>query len=185
MIEMPKKLQLFSVDKLIKYEKNSRLHSSEQIDRLAESMKIFGFTNPILINNKNEIIAGHGRLEAAKKLGLDKVPVIQLEHLTEEQLRAYIIADNRLAELSTWDTEILKSELSELKEIGFELDVIGFDDLKLSELFSDDAFVPNIKDDEKTDSQNDEFLLRVIFENDDERQQLFLELRDRGLKVKV
>lgn len=128
MVEMPKKLQMWNIEKLKPYERNSRQHSSEQIERICQSMKEFGFTNPILIDGENGIIAGHGRLEAAKKLGLDKVPVIQFEHLTEQQKRAYVIADNRLAELSSWDETMLKSELSELQEFGFDIELTGFDD---------------------------------------------------------
>lgn len=148
MVEMPKKLQFWSLEKLKPYERNSREHSPEQIKRIAESMKTFGFTNPILVDGDNGIIAGHGRLSAAKELGLDKVPVIQLEHLTDEQRRAYIIADNRLAELSTWNNEILKSELSDLQELGFNLDVIGFNETKLSELLSEPEFAPGTEDDQ-------------------------------------
>lgn len=154
MVEMPKKLQFWSLEKLKPYERNSREHSPEQIKRIAESMKTFGFTNPILVDGDNGIIAGHGRLAAAKELGLDKVPVIQLEHLTDEQRRAYIIADNRLAELSTWNNEILKSELSELQELGFDLELIGFDQEQLTEIMppekseplTDEDAVPEVED---------------------------------------
>lgn len=128
MIEMPKEIKMWNVDQLIPYERNSRKHSSEQIERIARSIEEFGFTNPILVDGTNGIIAGHGRLMAARKLGLSEVPVIQLDHLTEEQKRAYIIADNRLAELSEWDDDILKSELFELQEFGFDLELTGFDD---------------------------------------------------------
>ena len=154
MVEMPKKLQFWSLEKLKPYERNSREHSPEQIKRIAESMKTFGFTNPILVDGDNGIIAGHGRLSAAKELGLDKVPVIQLEHLTDEQRRAYIIADNRLAELSTWNNEILKSELSDLQELGFDLELIGFDQEQLTEIMppekseplTDEDAVPEVED---------------------------------------
>ena len=134
MVEMPKKLQFLSLENLTPYERNSREHSPEQIKRIAESIKTFGFTNPILVDGKNGIIAGHGRLMAAKQLGLETVPVIQLEHLSEAQKRAYVIADNRLAELSSWNDEILRSELFELKEFDFDLSLMGFDDSFLNSL---------------------------------------------------
>jgi hypothetical protein len=134
MVEMPKKMQLWSVEKLKPYERNSRSHSDEQIERIAQSMKVFGFTNPILIDGASGIIAGHGRLAAAKKLGLEKVPVIQLDHFSEEQKRAYIIADNRLAELSTWNTEILNSELADLQDLGFDLALTGFEKIQFDDV---------------------------------------------------
>lgn len=138
MVEMPKKLQFWSLEKLKPYERNSREHSPEQIKRIAESMKTFGFTNPILVDGDNGIIAGHGRLSAAKELGLDKVPVIQLEHLTDEQKRAYVIADNKMAELSNWNIETLKSELSELKELNFDLNMTGFQSFEIDSLLNVD-----------------------------------------------
>lgn len=126
MVEMPKKLEFWSLDKLKPYEKNSREHSENQVERIAESIKEFGFVNPILVDGEDGIIAGHGRLMAAKKLGLTKVPVIQLEHLSEAQKRAYVIADNRLAELATWNQDILKEELFQLSELGFDTQLTGF-----------------------------------------------------------
>lgn len=126
MVEMPKKLELWSLDKLKPYEKNSREHSENQVERIAESIKEFGFVNPILVDGEDGIIAGHGRLMAAKKLGLAAVPVIQLEHLSEVQKRAYVIADNRLAELATWNQDILKEELFQLSELGFDTELTGF-----------------------------------------------------------
>lgn len=126
MVEMPKDLQFWDIESLQPYERNSRQHSAEQVERICQSMKEFGFTNPILVDGENGIIAGHGRLEAAKKLGLKEVPVIQLGHLSEQQKRAYIIADNKLAELSSWDDAMLKSELSALQDLGYNIELTGF-----------------------------------------------------------
>ncbi|MFZ9891064.1 MAG: ParB/Srx family N-terminal domain-containing protein [Ilumatobacteraceae bacterium] len=123
---MPKKLEFWKLDKLKPYERNSREHSDSQIQRLADSISEFGFLNPIIVDKDAGIIAGHGRLMAARKVGLEKVPVLMADHLTEAQKRAYVIADNRLAELSTWNNEILKSELSELTELGFNTELTGF-----------------------------------------------------------
>ena len=96
------------------YDRNARTHSPKQIAQIAASIKAFGFNNPVLVDKDNVIIAGHGRVEAAKQLGLETVPVLRLEHLSEEQKRAYILADNRLAEKAGWDREILKIELQHL-----------------------------------------------------------------------
>ena len=120
------KVEMMGIDKLIPYARNSRTHSDEQVAQVAASIREFGFTNPVLIDSKDSIIAGHGRVLAARKLQLDSVPCIRLDHLTETQKRAYIIADNKLALNSGWDDELLKLELDELKLEGFDLDLTGF-----------------------------------------------------------
>lgn len=114
---------------LAPFANNARTHSPKQIRQIAESIKVFGWTNPILTDGKGGIIAGHGRLEAARLLGMDTVPTISLADMTEAQKRAYIIADNKLAENAGWDDSILKIELGELArmELGFDLEVIGFE----------------------------------------------------------
>jgi DNA modification methylase len=119
---------------LIPYVRNSRTHSDAQVAQIAASIKEFGWTNPILIDGENGIIAGHGRLLAARKLGQDKVPVIELAHMTEAQKRAYVIADNQLAMNAGWDTALLTLELVDLKEEGFDLDLLGFDPSELEKL---------------------------------------------------
>jgi len=119
---------------LIPYVRNSRTHSDAQVAQIAASIKEFGWTNPILIDGKNGIIAGHGRLLAARKLGQDKVPVIELGHMTEAQKRAYVIADNQLAMNAGWDTALLTLELVDLKDEGFDLDLLGFDPSELEKL---------------------------------------------------
>ena len=134
MVNIPATLEHYNIDSLIPYERNSRIHSDEQIERIAASIQEFGFTNPILIDGEHGIIAGHGRLAAAKKLGMEKVPVIQLAHLSDAQKQAYIIADNRLAELSEWNKELLAEELAELQSFDFDLSLIGFDDASLAEI---------------------------------------------------
>jgi DNA modification methylase len=123
-----------SVIELIPYARNSRTHSDEQIAQIMASIKEFGFTNPILTDGDNGIIAGHGRLMAAQRLGLNEVPTIELSHLTEAQKKAYIIADNKLALNSGWDEDMLKIELQELYDIGYDVDLIGFTDEELEDM---------------------------------------------------
>ena len=120
------------VSEIIPYVRNSRTHSEDQITQVASSIKEFGFTNPILIDGNNGIIAGHGRLLAAKKLGLDSVPTIDLSHLSSAQQKAYVIADNQLALNAGWDAELLSLEVQELDELGFDLTLMGFDDSELA-----------------------------------------------------
>ena len=120
-------IQKVSVESLIPYARNARTHSDAQVAQIAASIKEFGWTNPILVDGEKGIIAGHGRLAAARKLGLAEVPVIELAHLTETQKKALILADNKLALNADWDAEMLAVELQELELEGFDLDVIGFD----------------------------------------------------------
>ena len=119
--------------------RNPRTHSERQIRQIAASIEAFGFTNPVLIDKQGTVIAGHGRVRAAKQLGLAKVPTLCLEHLSEAQVRAYVIADNRLAENAGWDRDLLAIELQELSELdlGFELEVIGFETPELDLIMGD------------------------------------------------
>jgi len=127
---------------LIPYATNARTHSPEQIAQIAASIKEFGFNNPILTDGDSGVVAGHGRLLAARKLGLKKVPVIELAHLTETQKKAYIIADNKLALNAGWDMEMLPLEMGELQDEGFDLSLIGFDAAELDALWFDGNFTP-------------------------------------------
>jgi ParB family transcriptional regulator, chromosome partitioning protein len=119
---------------LIPYARNSRTHSGEQINQIAASIQEYGFTNPVLIDAQGGIIAGHGRVMAAQSLGLEDLPCIRLTHLSDAQKRAYIIADNKLALNAGWDDELLRIELAELGEIGFDLDLTGFDIAELDKI---------------------------------------------------
>jgi hypothetical protein len=116
----------FPISGLIPYARNSRTHSEDQITKIAASIKEFGFLNPVIVDGENGIVAGHGRVLAAKKLGMDEVPVVEASHLTEAQRRAYVIADNRLALDAGWDDEMLRVEFAELEGLGFDLDLTGF-----------------------------------------------------------
>jgi DNA modification methylase len=122
---------------LIPYARNSRTHSDEQVAQIAASIREFGFTNPVLVDGERGIIAGHGRVLAARKLGLDEVPVIELAHLTEAQRRAYVIADNKLALNAGWDMDLLKVELGGLQADGFDLGLTGFSGDELAGLFAE------------------------------------------------
>jgi site-specific DNA-methyltransferase (adenine-specific) len=115
------------VTDLIPYASNARTHSEEQVTQIASSIREFGFINPIIIDDKNNVIAGHGRLLASKKLGLKEVPTLQVDHLTDTQRKAYILADNQLALNAGWDDELLKLELAQLDDVGFDLELLGFD----------------------------------------------------------
>ena len=127
-------VEQLKVGDLIPYVNNSRTHSDEQVMQVASSIKEFGFTNPILIDDDGGIIAGHGRLMAAKKLGLVEVPCIRLGHLSEAQRKAYVIADNQLALNSGWDLDTLKLEIDRLGELDFDIELLGFDDDFLTSL---------------------------------------------------
>jgi ParB-like chromosome segregation protein Spo0J len=129
------KIELKSIDLLIPYAKNARIHNEAQIAQIAGSIKEFGFNNPVLIDKDNGIIAGHGRVMAARKLGLQEVPTIQLDHLSDIQRKAFILADNRIAMNSHWDEEILSLELSDLKD-ALDLTDLGFEVPELDKLMN-------------------------------------------------
>jgi DNA modification methylase len=131
------KIEQLPTADLIPYARNTRTHSPEQVAQIAGSIREFGFTNPVLIDAENGIIAGHGRVMAAQKLGLAKVPCIRLGHLTDTQKRAYIIADNKLALNAGWDEEMLALELGELGDLDFDLSLIGFDESELNNLMAE------------------------------------------------
>jgi DNA modification methylase len=142
------------VDSLVPYVNNARTHSDEQVAQIAASIREFGWTNPILVDGERGLIAGHGRLKAARVLGLTQVPVIELAHLSAAQKRAYVLADNRLAENAGWDKELLALELSELQTSEFDLGLLGFSDDELDDLLNsgdkegltDDDSVPEVQE---------------------------------------
>jgi ParB-like chromosome segregation protein Spo0J len=137
-----------SVESLIPYARNSRTHSDAQVAKIAASIKEFGFLSPIIADGDNGIIAGHGRIMAAQKLGLATLPVIEAGHLTEAQKRAYIIADNRLALDAGWDNDLLKIELQDLEADGFDLSLLGFEVDEMAALFDEPNFEPGTEDDQ-------------------------------------
>jgi ParB-like chromosome segregation protein Spo0J len=136
------------VEDLIPYVNNSRKHSDEQVAQISASIKEFGWTNPILIDGTNSIIAGHGRLMAARKLKMDEVPTIELDHLTDTQRKALVIADNKLALNADWDTTLLTIELDELLKDGFALDILGFNEQEIKTIMSDVNFDAGSEEDQ-------------------------------------
>lgn len=125
------------VSSLIPYARNARTHSDAQVAQIAASIREFGFTNPILVDGENGVIAGHGRLLAARKLGMTEVPTLELAHLTPAQKRAYVLADNRLALSAGWDAELLRLELGDLQAEGFDLELTGFDPIEIAGFLTD------------------------------------------------
>ena len=144
---------------LIPYINNSRTHSDEQTAQIAASIKEFGFTNPVLIDGDGGIIAGHGRVMAARKLNLEEVPCIVLAHLTEAQKKAYIIADNQLPLNAGWDLDMLRVEVEHLQEMDFNLELLGFDDDVLTKLLDIDAELPDLPDGDRDPFQQKTFTL--------------------------
>ena len=145
---MDVKIEPRSVADLIPYASNSRTHSDAQVAQIAASIREFGWTSPILISGDNTIIAGHGRLMAARKLGMDEVPAIVLDHLSKAQQRALVIADNQLALNAGWDMDMQKAEIETLNIEGFELDTLGFDDGELQRILNEPDFEAGTEDDQ-------------------------------------
>lgn len=136
---LPDAIEQWPLDRLIPYARNARTHDDDQVAQIAASIIEFGWTNPILVDAEGGIVAGHGRLLAARKLGLDSVPVVVLDHLTPAQRRAYVIADNKLALNAGWNEEMLAAELAALRDENFDLGLLGFDDADLDRLLADDS----------------------------------------------
>jgi DNA modification methylase len=136
LVALADRIELWPIEKLRPYERNPRTHSDEQVDQIAASVVEFGWTNPVLVDEQGGILAGHGRLLAARKLELAEVPVIRFEHLSEAQKRAYLIADNQLALKAGWSEELLVAELAWLRDERFDLDLIGFDATELERLLA-------------------------------------------------
>ncbi len=126
-IATDERIELVPIADLKSYERNPRTHTRKQIRQIAKSIKRFGFNNPVLIDDHNQIIAGHGRVDAAKLLGLSEVPTRRLSHMSQDDVRAYIIADNKLADEGGWDREVLVTELKCLIDLNFDVEVLGFD----------------------------------------------------------
>jgi hypothetical protein len=133
-IKTSQHIEQIALKKLIPYARNSRTHSDIQVSQIAASIREFGFTNPVLITENYDILAGHGRVLAAKKLGMDSVPCIKVDHLNEFQRKAYIIADNQLALNSGWDFDMLSVEIDELNDVKFDVSLLAFTNEQLAEM---------------------------------------------------
>jgi ParB-like chromosome segregation protein Spo0J len=179
---MKLKIEYKKIDELIPYINNSRTHSFDQVQQIASSIKEFGWTNPLLLDGENGIIAGHGRLQAARLLNEKEVPTIQLDGLTEMQKKAYIIADNKLALNSGWDNELLGIEITDLKEFGFNVDLLGFskDELKEFEFDNDD-----LDNDESSVINESKNLLMIECVDERELELIFEEMQNRGFQCKI
>ena len=177
------KIEQLPTGDLIPYARNSRTHSDAQVAAIAGSIREFGFTNPVLIDGENGIIAGHGRVLAAQKLGMDKVPCIRLGHLTEAQKRAYVIADNKLALNAGWDEELLKVELQELVDADPELaGLTGFTEEELAELAGIGAPGPELSDGPEIGN-----VFEVVAEcaGEDDQQRAYDLLTKEGFKCRL
>ena len=148
-------MQLVDINKLVPYVNNARTHSPEQITKLRSSLREFGFVNPVLIDREFNVLAGHGRIAAAKEEGIAEVPCVFVEHLSEAQKKAYILADNRMSLDAGWDDELLKVEMASLQEMGFDIGMTGFDESELADLFADG---------DKTSAKDDDFDLTAALE---------------------
>lgn len=179
---MKLKIEYKKIDDLIPYINNSRTHSADQVQQIASSIKEFGWTNPLLLDGDNGIIAGHGRLQAARLLGEKEVPTIQLDGLTEMQKKAYIIADNKLALNAGWDNELLGIEIMDLKEFGFDIDLLGFNEEELKEFeFENNA---EIKDENSVINESKN-LLMIECVDERELELIFEEMQNRGFQCKI
>ena len=148
-------MQLVDINELIPYVNNARTHSPEQITKLRSSLREFGFVSPVIIDREYNILCGHGRVCAAKKEGVNEVPCVFVEHLSEAQKKAYILADNRMSLDAGWDDELLKVEMASLQEMGFDIGITGFDESELADLFADG---------DKTSAKDDDFDLTAALE---------------------
>jgi len=149
------------VDKLVPYKKNTRRHDERQIEQIIASITEFGFTNPLLIDGKNEIIAGHGRYFAAVKMGMSTVPCIVLKHLSKKQCRAYAIADNKLTLNATWEEDLLMEELNALRDEDYDLSLTGFEDDELERILNGGGWNPDFDNGggDDTDDAGDGFVM--------------------------
>lgn len=174
-------------DDLIPYARNSRVHSEMQINQIASSIREFGFRNPVLVDGENGIIAGHGRVLAAMKLGLDTIPTIECKDLTDTQKRAYIIADNKIALNATWDEEMLMLEIEDFRQLGIDTDILGFDESELKKTNIDYS----VLDDANLDNQLNDMAngvkkaIQIEFEPQhyEEAQELVKYWREQGAYV--
>ncbi len=162
---MPDKLERWPIERLVPYEKNARTHSAEQVAQIAASIQEFGFTNPILVASDDGILAGHGRLAAAKDLGLAEVPVVVLDHLTPTQRRAYVLADNKLALNAGWDVDMLAAEIEELEAVEFDLALLGWSPDELKGL-AENGWDSDIEAVEKHDENLDGIQAKIVVKLD-------------------
>lgn len=182
-----RKISYYKVSELIPYALNTRTHDDSQVSQIAASIREFGFNNPVLIDERKNIIAGHGRVLAAKKLELEKVPCIVITGLTPAQRKAYTIADNKIALNSGWDEELLKIEIQGLDEGGFDLSLTGFSDKEIESLFlseeeeREEGESGGVKDKDLLSANN----VLIECSSESEAEKIYNEFIERGFKVKL
>ena len=180
-----------NIDEIKPYERNARIHSSKQIKQIMEAIKAFGFTNPLLIDDENNLIAGHGRLEAVKQLNiidfkdnpLKELPAIVISGLSEADKKALIIADNKIAENASWDYELLQAEFQELEAINYDLDLMGFDNL--DEILGADIDAEQETKEIKEVEINQKYELLIKCKDESELEQAYNENIEKGYECKV
>lgn len=180
-IHIPDEIIMRRVEDLIPYARNSRTHSADQVAKLAASIKEFGWTVPILVDGEGTIVAGHGRVLAARKLKIDVVPTIDIGHLSDAQRRAYVIADNRLALDAGWDDEMLRVELGDLTGAGFDLALTGFSEEELAKLY-DSVKQPEPQPDQEV---AEAYIVQVKCASEEEQEQVYNFITEGGYECQV
>lgn len=174
-------IEYIDIDKVIPYANNPRNNDGEAVDRVAASIKEYGFKNPIIIDKENVIVAGHTRLKAAKKLGIDKVPIIRADDLTPAQVKAFRLAENRVSEYATWDNELLSLELEGLQDLDFDLELTGFEDLEIGKLLGREEKEEKPERKDLSDEVGETFEVIVECKSELEQEEIFYRLTSEGL----
>ena len=182
---LPDSIEHLPTDALVPYARNSRTHSPEQVAQIAASIKEFGFTNPVLIDANNTLIAGHGRVMAAQSIGLPTVPAIRLAHLTDAQRRAYVIADNKLAENAGWDMATLAREVEDLSGEDYSLDLLGFTTAELEGLLGQEPPPPEPAAPSPGIVYQEKYAVLVDCKDEADQQRIFEQLTAGGMACKV
>lgn len=167
------KIVILPIDQIIPYSHNAKKHPPDQVERLARMITEFGFSVPLIVGKDGDLIAGHGRLLAAQSLGMKKLPCVMREDLTEKQIRAFRLADNKITE-SPWDMELVLDEIAWLKNVDYDIDLTGWALDDAEDFLPPEGNEPEVRR-----------VLKVVFDDQDAMQKLFLELRDRGFEVKT
>lgn len=173
------KVERRKVASLVPYARNARTHSPEQVDQIAASIREWGWTTPVLIDEKSTIIAGHGRVLAAQKLGVDEIPVMVAKGWTEAQKKAYVIADNKLALNAGWDYDLIKIELQELESLNFDVGLIGFDIGEMSNLFDEKEL------EDKGEDYARAFNIIIECNSENEQEKIYNNLIEQGIKCRI
>ena len=185
---MKHQIKELNTDDLIPYINNSRTHDESQVNQIAASIKEFGFLNPIIVDGDNGIIAGHGRVMAANKLGIKELPCVDASHLSEAQKKAYVIADNKLALNAEWDFDLLKIEIESLQEDDFKLDLLGFDVDELNGILGFDDIAEEDEEEPEQDYEDkykEQYGVIIMCKSAEEQEKIFNKMQQNGYEVKV